>query len=277
MTPLTLHPLRLPSARSARFGTSSPLMLSVVLAVAGCGDVGISSEQPSDEELAEIEAAIQGGAGNAVERQGNLALEFWSNESNAYVAYCSAVLMANRSALTAKHCTVGEVDPATRAVYAHMGTQRVQITEVIPNPSWDVAVIRFAAPMAMPNWNRTRFLTSPPQVNTRDYVRALYSGTNASLKGARLTCIGYGPGVANALPTFATFTADYDVYTWGTVWLRQSTADPAGALPVGGDSGMGCGVNYLWLSSPLAYVHSGHTGSVSHGTGAASLTGWFGY
>ena len=122
-----------------------------------------------------------------------------------------------------------------------MGTQRVQITEVIPHPSWDVAVIRFATPMAMPNWNRTGFVNGHPEVNTKDYVRALYSGTNASLKGARLTCIGYGPGVANALPTFATFTADYDVYTYGEVWLMLSTADPAGATTVGGDSGMGCG------------------------------------
>jgi hypothetical protein len=254
-------------------------LVATLVAAAGCG--GVEDPGAADPSVGQAEAPILKGTAIADDYSGHLALEVYVDSLQNYFAYCSATLITNTVALTAKHCLSG-TGVTGRQIYARMGGQRMAITSSATHPTLDVAVVRFPA-MVMLNWDQTHFGSPIPFLGpiaifaTSGYQRALYGGSNASLNNTNLTCFGDGPGGVGAPMTTATFKTTYNdgfnpsgsLHVW---------PNGAGQMPQLGDSGMGCGPQNQTYQSPLAFVLSGLEGSLfAYGTGIESFRSWFGF
>jgi len=237
------------------------LLLPLALLCTWCGaPADDGTRAPEDESIGTERQAIKNGYVLSSETySGIVALQIW--QVDRFVTVCSGALMTNNKVLTARHCNT--YFPQTQ--WAKMGTQRIQVTARELNAPWDVAVFKLGGSMVMPNWRYDHFLTSPVQHNSTDYARSIYSGTNASLNGATLTCIGYG-GATLSGPvyepplTYGLFAATYPlaVYGWGGEALMGiDSINPSNAYMEGGDSGAPC-LDYLsTFGSAIAGVHSG--------------------
>jgi hypothetical protein len=99
-------------------------------------------------------------------------------------AHCSATLVTNEWAVTARHC-VDDLTDGAASVFGTMGGQGVRASEIVQHPTLDVALVRFGSAFTMEGYRE-------------GYFHELDRGDPASLDGDSLRCRGYGLNTYNA-------------------------------------------------------------------------------
>jgi hypothetical protein len=162
-------------------------------------------EPADDEDVESVSAAITNGTTVPDDFSGVLAMQVFSQTWNSWATFCTATLMNNNKAITAKHC-FDDMDSDPRPKFAKMGSQRIAIVKDVRHPSLDIAAFKLASPMQMWNFSVDHFV-GIPALTTSDYARGAYTGTNASLDGRDLFCYGEGGASAsNPQPALTTAT-----------------------------------------------------------------------
>ena len=100
---------------------------------------------------------------------------------------CSGVLMKNLAIMTAKHCVAAYVN-SPGSVSVLMGAQATVGQQIAVHDTKDVAVVRLA--------NRLATYVNG-QISYNNYVRAIYTGSDASLNNHAVMLLGYGANTNN--------------------------------------------------------------------------------
>ena len=153
-----------------------------------------------------------------------------------------------------------------------MGSQHLRISRRISHPSYDVAVLQVSERFLMWNWKVDRFVTAQPAITRYDYTRPFYAGTNASMDGMGLLCLGYGGAENQPTLKYGLFNADYptNVIGWGGV--THVDAVPAGSADSeSGDSGGPCLDSINTVTGRLSMIL---VSAFSTGVGARDWAWW---
>ncbi len=215
------------------------------------GDLDWAAESP--EVLRAQYEIVNGTPYHNLEYTGVVEIQHWSNGLGRYQTLCSGTLMTNRHVVTAEHCL------DTWPLYVKMGSQRKRVVDYVGRPDIDIAALKLDSPMLMWNWRSTQFAGGYPRLNTTDYWRSLYQGTDAALDGAYLFVAGYG-GDSGELK-YAVLETRFEPAGTGICYYNpcgwvHTLKNAAGQLQESGDSG-GPGLTFWWAEiSPLAYVQS---------------------
>lgn len=156
------------------------------LAFAGC-----AGDADDDWESRAATSPIYNGNSVSSENEtGFLALTRYPDQH----IFCSAILMTNTKALTAKHCLAGDPEPWSK--YIKMGTQYAWVVDEALKSDEDVAMIKLYPPLTMSG-------------SSTGFSRPIYAGTNQYLDGEYLACFGHGPGGVGAPLRWALFPTAY--------------------------------------------------------------------
>jgi Trypsin len=250
---------------------------AALLLLAGCG----ADPGPEQEQLAsQAQALTNGSQVGSDDYSGIVAVQIWSYNLSDYYTICTGTLLANTVVITAAHCLEDYQDVA---MFVKMGSQSWQRRAVVnryPNEnSYDVALLRLQSPMLMWNWSYDHYVGGSAQLNNTDYRRNLYSGTNQSLNGKNLICLGYGGATPNGThqPTLkagalkATYPSTLIDYGRGDIPLVEL----AGAVSTeGGDSGGPCIDSLSMIGGSLTTILTSGGIYDSYGLGAGDFAWW---
>ena len=192
------------------------------VAVAGCGSA-TDSGGPSEREGAVRDEIIKGSPSNNASSLGVVQI-------TSPMGSCTGELLQNDLVLTAQHCvttdgtTNGPVDTNGADFNVIMDGQSLKAGEVM-TPAIDVALL------ILP-----RFFQTNGQ--TWGWHARIYSGTNASLKGAPVDCEGYGRNTYSG--GSGTLRSAALTIGWTSPSLLRTYPNSAGQIAWKGDSGGTC-------------------------------------
>lgn len=179
-------------------------LVCVLFSATGCASDGTRDAQEREQLASSAQAILGGDPTWAVELTGVAVLDMWSFAQNDWSSFCTATMLSNRVALTAKHCTSESITYG-KQIHVRVGANRIGVAQLIPFPAevapTDVALLRLSTPMPL-------FDELAGAFTTTGYRRPIHGGTDAELAGRTLWCFGIGQLYDQ--PTNAFFTARYE-------------------------------------------------------------------
>jgi hypothetical protein len=219
------------------------------------------------ERVAQLQSAILNGtsvpSGTAT-AMGDIAITFHHPSdpgcTSGFNCGCSGVLLRNDYVITARHCVTvdgsvgGSIDYTVGDYKLAMDSQSVGAFEVIDltGGSSDFAFIG-VTPF---------FQTGPNGNQAEDWLRPVYSGTDASLVGTTLTCQGYGSTSCSG-PAGTLTTANIAPVV-ATTSLLTFSPNTSGQIQYSGDSGSTC----FTSGGAMTFIASNNLGCGTAGSGA---------